>query len=101
MPSLVRPFSRFRSFRAFASKVGELNVAASTLAEGSSVPLSRKHLEALKDELNVVGSGAIVAAGFFLGLPLLIPFVWLGYEAAYLLFVPDSGWYDRRLGRKA
>jgi hypothetical protein len=69
--------------------------------EVSPVPISRKHLEAWKDEINVVGSGAIVAAGFFLGMPLLIPFVWLGYEAAYLLFVPDTAWYDRRLSRKS
>jgi hypothetical protein len=64
------------------------------------VPLSRKHIEAFKDELNWIGSGAIVAAGFFLGAPLLIPFIWLGFEAAYMLFVPDSAWYDRRLSRK-
>ena len=65
------------------------------------MPISRKHLEAFKDELNWIGSGLILAGGFFLGAPLLVPFVWLGYEAAYLLFVPDSAWYDRRLSKKA
>jgi hypothetical protein len=64
------------------------------------VPISRKHVEAFKDEINWISSGAIVAAGFFLGMPLLIPFAWLGYEAAYLLFVPDSQWFERRLSRK-
>ena len=64
------------------------------------MPLSRKHVEAFKDELNWVGTGAIVAAGFFLGAPILGLFVWLGYEAAYMLFVPDSQWYERRRGRK-
>ena len=26
---------------------------------------------------------------------------WAAYEAAYMLFVPDSTWYDRRLSHKA
>jgi hypothetical protein len=60
-----------------------------------------KHLTAFKDELNWIGSGLIIAAGFFTGMPLVIPFAWAAYEAAYMLFVPDSAWYERRLSRKA
>ena len=62
--------------------------------------ISRKHVQAFKDELNWIGSGLIIAAGFAAAMPALIPFVWLAYEAAYMLFVPDSAWYDRRLSQK-
>jgi hypothetical protein len=65
------------------------------------VKLSRKLVSAFRDELNLLGTGAAVAACLFAGLPVLIPFVWAAYEAAYLLFVPDSQWYEQRLRRKA
>jgi hypothetical protein len=64
------------------------------------VRISRKHVQAFKDELNWIGSGLIIAAGFAAAMPVLIPFAWLAYEAAYMLFVPDSAWYERRLSRK-
>jgi hypothetical protein len=62
---------------------------------------ANKHQTAFKDELNWIGTGLIIAAGFFAGLPLAIPFAWAAYEAAYMLFVPDSTWYQQRLSRKA
>ena len=34
------------------------------------------------------------------GLPLAIPFALGAYEAAYLLFVPDTRWFARRLSAK-
>jgi hypothetical protein len=65
------------------------------------VKLSGRAVTAFKDELNWIGTGLIVAAGFFAGFPLAIPFAWAAFEAVYMLFVPDSAWYDRRLSRKA
>jgi flagellin-specific chaperone FliS len=69
--------------------------------EGLGVKPSSKHTAAFKDELNWIGTGLIIAAGFFAGFPLAIPFAWAAYEAAYMLFVPDSTWYERRLSHKA
>jgi hypothetical protein len=64
------------------------------------VQTSGKHLAAFKDLINWIGTGVIVAGGFLLGRPELIPLVWLGYEAIYLLVVPSSPWYERRLSRR-
>jgi hypothetical protein len=69
--------------------------------EGAPLRLSDRAVTAFKDELNWIGTGLIVAAGFFAGFPLAIPFAWAAYEAAYMLFVPDSAWYERRLSRRA
>lgn len=62
--------------------------------------MSRKYIEAFKDGMNWIGSGAVVAAGFLLPDPSLTPLVWLGYEAAYMLVVPNTPWFQRRLRRK-
>jgi hypothetical protein len=62
---------------------------------------SNKYLQAFKDELNWIGTGLIASACLFTGLPLVLPFAWAAYETAYLLFVPDTRWYEKRLSRKA
>jgi hypothetical protein len=58
-----------------------------------------KTLEALKESYNVLGLAGVVAlsAATLNPMPLLAGLV---IEAAYLLFVPDSKWYDRRLADK-
>jgi hypothetical protein len=55
--------------------------------------------EAFKENFNVVGlaGAAALAAATLNPLPLLVGVV---AEAAYLLFVPDSGWYQARLARR-
>jgi hypothetical protein len=62
--------------------------------------MSRKYIEAFKDGMNWIGSGAVLAAGFLLPDPSLTPLIWLGYEAAYMLVVPNTAWFRRRLRRK-
>jgi len=60
---------------------------------------TNKTLEAFKESYNTLGLAAAVAlsAATLNPLPLLVAAV---AEAAYLLFVPDSKWYDRRLAEK-
>ena len=55
--------------------------------------------EALKESYNVVGlaGAAALSAALLNPLPLLVGLV---AEAAYLLFVPDSKWYEARLGQR-
>jgi len=58
-----------------------------------------QYAEALKENFNLIGlatAGALTFA-FLTPIPLLVGVV---AEAAYLLFVPDSGWYERRLARR-
>jgi hypothetical protein len=62
--------------------------------------MSRKYVEAFKDGLNWLGSGVVVAGGFLLPDPSLTPLIWLGYEAAYMLVVPHTAWFQRRLRQK-
>ena len=60
------------------------------------MPAVNKTLEALKEGYNVLGLAGVVAlsAATLNPVPLLAGLV---IEAAYLLFLPDSKWYDRRL----
>ena len=55
--------------------------------------------EAVKESFNVVGlaGAAALSAALLNPLPLLVGLV---AEAAYLLFVPDSKWYEARLGKR-
>ncbi len=59
-----------------------------------------RYLEAFKEGGNLIGLTSLVAASAALlsPLPLLAGLV---VEAAYLLFVPDSHWYDTRLSRRS
>src|SRR5438093_4019924 len=63
------------------------------------MPTTNRFLSALKENANVVGLSSAVAlsAAILNPLPLLIGLV---AEAAYLVFVPDSKWYDARLSRR-
>jgi hypothetical protein len=63
------------------------------------MPGTNKHLEAFKESYNTIGLAAAVAlsAATLNPLPLLGAVV---LEAAYLLFVPDSKWYDARLSTR-
>lgn len=58
-----------------------------------------KTLEAFKEGYNAIGLAGmfVISAATLNPLPLLAAAV---AEAAYLLFVPDSKWYDRRLSAK-
>lgn len=60
---------------------------------------SNRYLEALKEGGNLIGLTSVVAisAALLTPLPLLAGLV---AEAAYLLFVPDSHWYDVRLSQR-
>lgn len=60
---------------------------------------SNRYLEALKESFNVVGmSGAVALSAALLNpLPILVALV---AEAAYLVFVPDSKWYEARLSSR-
>jgi len=56
----------------------------------------KRYAEAFKEGFNLVGLGTAAA----ISLATLNPLPFLGamvLEAAYLLFVPDSAWYERRL----
>jgi hypothetical protein len=63
------------------------------------VRIARRYVEAFKENLNVIGltTAAAVSAATVNPLPLLVSLV---AEAAYLLFVPDSKWYDARLSKR-
>lgn len=58
-----------------------------------------RYLAAFKEQHNLVGLSAMVAASMALmnPLPLLVGLV---AEAAYLMLVPDSKWYEQRLARR-
>lgn len=58
-----------------------------------------RYIVAFKEHANVVGLSSAVAlsAALLNPLPLLVGLV---AEAAYLIFVPDSKWYESRLSRK-
>jgi hypothetical protein len=58
-----------------------------------------RFVTALKERFNVLGlsTAAAVSAATLNPLPLLVGLV---AEAAYLLFVPDSKWYDQRLSKR-
>lgn len=58
-----------------------------------------RYLAAFKEQHNIVGLSAAVAASMALmnPLPLLVGLV---AEAAYLMLVPDSKWYEQRLARR-
>lgn len=55
--------------------------------------------EALRENLNLIGLSTVAAVSIamFHPLPLLVGLV---AEAAYLLFVPNSRWYEQRLSRR-
>src|SRR5947199_10758266 len=61
--------------------------------------IPKRYVEALKENPNKVGLAS--ALGLFVAswnpIPLLVGVV---AEAAYLLFVPDSKWYEARLSRR-
>ncbi|AIE84296.1 hypothetical protein [Fimbriimonas ginsengisoli] len=63
------------------------------------MPGTNKYLEAFKESYNAIGLAAAVAlsAGTLSLVPILGVLV---LEAAYLLFVPDSKWYDARLSAR-
>lgn len=58
-----------------------------------------RYIEALKDTPNLIGlaSAAALSAALLNPLPLLVGLV---AEAAYLLFIPDSAWFQKRLAEK-
>lgn len=61
--------------------------------------LRNRYLEALKENFNVVGLSSAVAlsAALLNPIPILVALV---AEAAYLVFVPDSKWYEARLSTR-
>ena len=63
------------------------------------MPTSNRYLQAFKEQFNVVGlaSACALSAATLNPLPLLAAVV---AEAAYLIFVPDSRWYNVRLSRR-
>ena len=58
-----------------------------------------QYAEAFKENFNLIGlaTAGALAAALLTPIPLLIGVV---VEAAYLLFVPDSKWYEQRLARR-
>ncbi len=61
--------------------------------------MSNRYLAALKENYNLIGLAATASAVMAIGsLPLLL--VGIVAEAAYLIFVPDSGWYGAHLSRR-
>lgn len=63
--------------------------------------IDRKYIEALKDDANKIGLAALFAGCAVSGTLPLFPFIAVPAQAAYLLFVPDSPWFQKRLARKA
>ena len=59
-----------------------------------------RYLEAFKEGGNLIGLTSLIAASAALLSPLPL-IAGLVVEAAYLLFVPDSHWYDARLSRRS
>jgi hypothetical protein len=60
---------------------------------------SNRYMEAFKENGNLAGLATAFAASAALLSPLPLLAGLVG-EAAYLLFVPDSHWYDKRLSRR-
>src|SRR5918997_148842 len=60
--------------------------------------MRNRYLEAFKENFNVIGLTTAVAlsAAMLNPLPLLLGLV---AEVAYLVFVPDSKWYEARLSK--
>ena len=58
-----------------------------------------QYAEAFRENFNLIGlaTAGALAAALLTPIPLLVGVV---AEAAYLLFVPDSKWYERRLARR-
>ena len=63
------------------------------------MPSENRYLTALKESANLVVLASVVAlsAALVTPLPLLVGLV---AEAAYLVFVPDTKWYEQRLSQK-
>src|ERR1051325_8945308 len=63
------------------------------------MPSRNRYLEAFKENHNLIGLAVVGAASLasFSVVPLLAGLV---AEAAYLIFVPDSRWFDTRLAKK-
>ena len=61
--------------------------------------MKNRYLVALQEQFNLLGLGSAVAlsAALLTPIPLLIGLV---AEAAYLIFVPDSKWFESRLSRQ-
>lgn len=61
--------------------------------------VAKRYLEAFKEDLNIIGltAAAALSAATLNPLPLLASLV---AEAAYLLYVPDSRWYDSRRSKR-
>src|SRR5688572_10854652 len=65
--------------------------------------LPNRYAEAFKENYNLVGLAGSVAVAAALVNPVVSPLVLLSalvLEAAYLIFVPDSRWYEQRLSRR-
>lgn len=62
-------------------------------------PNKSRHLEAFKENFNLVGlaSAAALSAATLTPIPLLVGLV---AEAAYLIFVPDSKWFEARQSQR-
>lgn len=63
------------------------------------MPPRNRFVSALKEDFNLVSLASAVALSLATGNPAPLV-VGLVAEAAYLIFVPDTRWYDRRLARK-
>ena len=64
-----------------------------------ATPMKNRYLTAFKEQFNLLGLGSAVAlsAATLNPIPLLIGLV---AEAAYLIFVPDTKWFEDRLSRR-
>ena len=61
--------------------------------------MKNRYLSAFQEQYNLLGLGSVVAvAAATLSLPALL--AGLVVEAAYLIFVPDSKWFESRLARQ-
>lgn len=69
------------------------------VVQSTFMTLRNRYLEAIKENFNVVGlSGAVALSAALLNpIPILVALV---AEAAYLVFVPDSKWYEARLSAR-
>src|SRR5687767_987321 len=63
------------------------------------MPIGNRYVEAFKESYNTIGLASLVAisAATLNPLPLLAGLV---VETVYLLFVPDTKWYEARLSSK-
>jgi hypothetical protein len=69
------------------------------VVERAGMAVKKRYVEAFKENYNTVGLATAIAlsAALLNPLPLLAAMV---LEAGYLLFVPDSKWYEARLSQK-